>query len=168
MVRKIGLPWQRELGVGAVTGAGPPVLDMGLLRRTRLSDDDLAKAVDTERAEVRRRLAIYRGDRPPVQVTDRCVVIVDDGLATGVTARAALAEVRRGKPARLVFAAPVAAADRAAALEANGEADEVVAVRRTGDLVAVGRWYNDFSQLSDDEVIAALRRAEQAGLAWTS
>lgn len=159
VARKVGLPWQPELGVGAVTATGPPVFDHVLLRHVGLTEDDLAAAVDAERTEVRRRITRYRGGRPAVRAAGRSVVVVDDGLATGVSARAALREVRDAGPARLVLAVPVAAADRAAWLRANRDADEVVAVRSVDSLGAVGRWYDDFTQLTDDRVVALLHQA---------
>jgi predicted phosphoribosyltransferase len=155
VARKIGLPGQPELGVGAVTAGGPAVFDHDALYRFGLDPERLAPAVERERAEAERRLRRYRGDRPPPRVRDRQVVVVDDGLATGVTARAALRAVRAGGPARLDFAAPVCAAD-AAAVVAGEEADGVFCLLRPVDLAAVGAWYVDFAQLTDADVEKAL------------
>ncbi len=154
VARKVGVPWRPELGAGAVCGDGPPVYDAGVLRLAGLTADDLAPVVERERAEVHRRLARYRGDRPPLVVEGRTVVVVDDGLATGVTARAALAELRRRGAAYLVFAAPVCAIEPAAAL--YGQAELVICVHRPDDFVAVGRWYDDFTQVRDAEVVSLL------------
>ncbi len=159
VVRKVGLPWQPELGIGAVTADGPAVLDADLLSRVRLDSDELARHVEAARAEVRRRLARYRGDAPAPAVAGRVVVVVDDGLATGVSARAALRAVRAEHPARLIFAAPVASADRAAALVTGGDADEVVCLVWADRLGAVGRWYTDFAQVSDAAVVMLLDAA---------
>jgi predicted phosphoribosyltransferase len=159
VARKIGVPWRPELGVGAVAGDGEPVFDLGVLRMVGLTPEEMQPVVERERLEVRRRLERYRGDRPPPRVEGRVVVVVDDGLATGVTARAALAALRQQRAGRLVFAAPVCAAEPAAAL--YDAADEVICVRRLDDLIAVGRWYEDFSQLGDDEVVMLLRWARE-------
>jgi predicted phosphoribosyltransferase len=158
VARKVGVPWRPELGVGAVTGDGPPVFDAEILRLAGLTAADLAPVVERERGEVRRRLARYRGDRPPPRVAGRSVVVVDDGLATGVTARAALGALRAQSPARLVFAAPVCAAEPAEALA--GDCDQVICVHRLDDFVAVGRWYRDFTQITDAEVVALLDRTD--------
>jgi putative phosphoribosyl transferase len=152
VVRKIGAPWQPEYGVGAVADSGDPLLDEDALRELGLAPMALAPQVEAERAEARRRLGEYRGDRAPVAVARRAVLIVDDGLATGNTARLALRLVRASGPTRLGFAAPVVAAERAAALAAEGTADDVIAVEWARDLRAVGQFYDDFTQTTDDEV----------------
>jgi putative phosphoribosyl transferase len=157
VARKIGLPWQQEFGIGAVAEHGTPLFDEWVLRQVGLTETELAPAVERERAEVRRRLRTYRGNRPPPDLTGRTVVVVDDGLATGVTARAALRGLRGERPARLIFAAPVCAADSAELVRAD--ADAVLCVRRPEDFGAVGAWYEDFRQLTDDEVSALLQRA---------
>jgi putative phosphoribosyl transferase len=157
VARKIGVPWRPELGVGAVVDGGDPVFDLDLLRQVGLAPEDLAPVVARERAEAHRRVARYRGERPAPVVAGRSVVVVDDGLATGVTARAALAAVRARGPAHLVFAAPVCAAQPAAALES--EVDRVLCAHCLETFIAVGRWYDDFSQVSDDEVVALLAAA---------
>ena len=157
VARKIGLPWQPELGVGAVTADGPPVLDRQLLARVRLSEPELRAAVDRERAEVYRRLRRYRGDRPPPVVADRVVVVVDDGLATGVTARAAVASLRTAAPRQLIFAVPVCAPQSAQAL--RPEVDAVLWVLAPPGFHAVGEWYDDFRQLSDAQVVSQLAAA---------
>ncbi len=157
VARKIGLPWQPELGVGAVTAAGPTVLDRRLLAQVRLPEHQLQAAIDRERAEVHRRLRRYRGDRPPPVVAGRMVIVVDDGLATGVTARAALASLHAQRPAQLVFAAPVCAPGAATVL--GREADAVICVQSPAGFRAVGQWYKDFAQLDDEQVVQLLARA---------
>jgi predicted phosphoribosyltransferase len=163
VARKIGLPWRPELGVGAVAEDGQSVFDRVLLRQVGLEPDDLEPVVTRERAEARRRVVLYRGDRPLPPIAGRTVVLVDDGLATGVTARAAFAALRLQRPGRLVFAAPVCAAEPARALAS--EVDEVICPHRPESFIAVGGWYGDFAQVTDAEVLSLLaegRRPEAA------
>lgn len=160
VTRKIGFPGQPELGVGAIAEGGEPVYDSELLGRLGLFESDLAPTVGMERAELARRVEAYRGGRPLPPVADRDVVVVDDGLATGGTARAALRALRSGGPSRLVLAVPVGAAETATALEP--EADDVVVLATPASFRAVGQWYRSFEQLSDGDVIALLERAGAA------
>ncbi|MQY07834.1 phosphoribosyltransferase [Actinomadura macrotermitis] len=159
VTRKIGYPPSPELGVGAVAEGGEPVFDHGLLRRLGLVPGDLAGTVAAERAELDRRVRVYRGGRPLPEVRSRAVVVVDDGLATGGTARAALRAVRARGPARLVLAVPVAARSTVGALA--GEADEIVTVAEPESFHAVGQWYGDFDQLTDADVLARLGRRKE-------
>jgi putative phosphoribosyl transferase len=157
VVRKIGMPGQPEFGVGAVTADGRVLFDEATLRWVGISPAQLADDVERERAEAVRRLDLYRGRRPPAAVAGRVAIVVDDGLATGVTARAALHAVRDQRPAQLIFAAPTCAADAAQRVEA--EADAVICLVRSEEFTAVGRWYRDFAQVSDDEVKKILHDA---------
>jgi predicted phosphoribosyltransferase len=150
VARKIGVPGQPELAIGAVAEDGPAIFNTTMVQRIGLSQGDLERMVRQERAEVARRLRRYRGDRPPADVSDRTVLVVDDGLATGATARAALAAVRARRPAQLIFAAPVCAADSMVGLRTL--ADDVQCVLAPDELYAVGLWYDDFTQTSDEEV----------------
>lgn len=154
--RKIGLPWQPEFGVGAIAEDGDPIFNHDVLRQVGLTEESLAPAVERQRREVQRMQRQYRGDRPPPEVADRLVVVVDDGLATGITARAALASVRARHPRHLILAAPVCAADTLAALQ--NDADKIVCVEVPEALIAIGYWYHDFGQLTDDEVQSILAR----------
>ena len=163
VARKIGAPWQPELGVGAVAEDGPPFIDPRTLGFLGLTEGDLAKTIERERTEVRRRLGRYRQGRAAIPIAGRVCVVVDDGLATGVTARAALRFVRGKGPAYTVFAAPVCAPESAAAL--GDEADAIICVLQPPALHAIGLWYDDFKQLTDADVDRALRR--QAGPATT-
>jgi putative phosphoribosyl transferase len=155
VTRKIGYPGQPELGVGAIAEGGEPVYDELLLRRLGLTQPALARVVDRERAELHRRVAAYRGGRPPPEVAGQQVILVDDGLATGVTARAALRSLRARQAGRTVLAVPVAAPSSAAAMRA--EADEVVTLAAPAAFRAVGEWYVSFGQLTDSDVLALLR-----------
>jgi putative phosphoribosyl transferase len=157
VARKIGVPWQPELGVGAVTADGPALFDHATLQYLGLRPEQLARAAEQERAEALRRLHRYRGDRPPPTVTDRPVLVIDDGLATGVTARAALRSLREQRPGRLIFAAPVCAPTSAAAL--TRDADDVICVQQPPSFGAVGAWYTDFPQLTDTDVEQQLTAA---------
>lgn len=155
--RKIGAPGRPEFGVGAVTAEGPPFFDQRTLSMLGLQPQDLERTCERERQEARRRVRRYQNGRGPVRTRDRDVLLVDDGLATGVTATAALRAVRQGQPRRLVFAAPVCAPDSAAAL--REETDEVICVAEPAKLGAVSLWYDHFGQTSDEEVIELLRAA---------
>jgi putative phosphoribosyl transferase len=155
VTRKIGYPRQPELGVGAVAeGLATPVYDAGLLRQLSLSAADLAPVVAAEKAELTRRIRVYRGGRPLPPVTGSCVIVVDDGLATGVTARAALRSLRAAQAACLVLAAPVASP--AAAEQMRAEADHVIIVATPRRFSSVGEWYLSFGQLTDADVLALL------------
>ncbi|RSN51202.1 phosphoribosyltransferase [Actinomadura sp. WAC 06369] len=157
VTRKIGYPPQPELGVGAIAEGGSPVFDAGLLARLGLTEEDLADTVAAERAELDRRVAAYRGGRPLPETSGRPVVVVDDGLATGGTARAAVRALRERGPSRLALAVPVGAAETVRRLEA--EVDLLVVPAAPWDFRAVGQWYRDFGQLTDRDVTGWLERA---------
>jgi putative phosphoribosyl transferase len=154
--RKIGAPGQPEWGVGAVTPDGPVDWDTSALRRARVAVADLAEDAAREQEEAGRQLRRYREVAAAVPVADRDVVLVDDGLATGVTARAALRRLRDAGPRWLVLAVPVGRAATADVLRAEGAADDVVALAAPSVLVAVSCWYRDFGQTPDAEVLDAL------------
>jgi predicted phosphoribosyltransferase len=155
LARKIGAPHQPEYGVGAIAEDGPPVFDTTALGRLGLTVQDLAGTVQAERAELSRRARRYRDGRPAPRVTGRSVVLVDDGLATGVTARAALRGLRHQQPRWLVLAVPVCAPAAHAAL--HGDADQIICLSAPPGFRAVGEWYLDFHQLTDEDVDRALR-----------
>jgi predicted phosphoribosyltransferase len=154
VARKIGAPGHPEFGVGAVTATGDATYDARSLRALGLRPEDLREICEAERAEARRRERVYLGGRTPEPRAGRDVVLVDDGLATGVTARAAAQTIRAEQPRSLVFAAPVCAPEAAAGLKAD--VDEVVCLLAPDDLRAIGEWYVDFAQTSDDEVVELL------------
>ncbi|MGP4053116.1 phosphoribosyltransferase, partial [Streptomyces sp. 2A115] len=153
IARKIGLPRRPETGIGAVAGEDPPVFDQATLALLGMTEYQFATEVARQRDEVHRLEELYRQGRPAAPVRDRTVIVVDDGLATGVTARAALIHLRRQSPARLVLAVPVGSAGGVAQLQ---EADEVICPHRPRHFGSVGEWYDDFGQLADREVTETL------------
>ena len=157
VVRKLGVPFQPELGMGAVGEGGVRVINDDVVRMAGVSPEELAAAEARERVEVDRRARRFRGDRPPVTLAGRTVVIVDDGIATGSTARAACQVARAAGAARVVLAVPVAPPgwERSFA----GEADELITLETPGDFFAIGQYYRDFSQTPDDEVTGYLDQA---------
>jgi len=162
VVRKLGLPGQPELAMGAIAGVAGDVevvRNDTVLALAPVDEETFLEVYAAEVAELRRRESAYRGDRPPAEVAGCTTVVVDDGLATGSTMRAAVAAVRHGRPAAVVVAVPVGSRDTCARLA--GEVDEVVCLTSPRSFTAVGQAYVDFSPTSDDEVRRAL--AEVAG-----
>jgi putative phosphoribosyl transferase len=157
VVRKIGAPGQPELAVGALASGGVIVMNESLMQYFTRMQPEIAATIERERLELERRERTYRGDRPPVDVTGRTVILIDDGIATGSTMRAAVRALRDRGAARIVVAVPTAPADTCEMLRAL--ADEVVCLDTPEPFVAVGRWYDDFSQTTDDEVRALLADA---------
>ena len=156
VTRKIGYPLQPELGVGAVAEGGLPVFDSEMLARLGLTTAALRPVVAAERSELDRRIAAYRAGPAP-ELRGRHVIVVDDGLATGGTARAALRAVRAAGAGRCVLAVPVAAPSSATAMQ--GEADLVVVLAAPPAFRAVGEWYQSFGQLTDADVVRLLAAA---------
>lgn len=155
--RKLGAPGQPEFGIGAVAPGGVRVLNEDVVRRLGIPEEYVERITAQETAEVERRLRYFRGGRPEPEVGGRTAILVDDGLATGVTALAAVEAIRRLDPARLVLAVPVCAAQTA---EVFGSlVDELVCLESPSDLGAIGFWYSDFEQTSDEEVVELLERA---------
>lgn len=161
VARKIGLPGRPEFGVGALAEGGEPLFDDAVLSRLGVRRQDLAGEVSREREELARRVARYRAGRALPSLAGRDVVLVDDGLATGVTARAALRALRRGGPARLVLAVPVGAPDSLRLLAKD--ADEVVCVLQPERFRAVGAWYERFDQTTDEQVLDLLAAGRRVG-----
>jgi predicted phosphoribosyltransferase len=151
VVRKLGVPSQPELAMGAVAGDSVRVLNEDVLRRAGVPPAVLEEVTARERAAVEAREQLYRRGRPRAELAARDVVLVDDGLATGATMRAAVAAVRALAPARVVVAVPVAPAETVDAFAREGV--EIAYVHAPDDFVAVGSWYRDFGQVTDEEVV---------------
>jgi len=154
LVRKLGVPQWEELAMGALATGGGVVVNDRLVANLGLSEEDLRAAIERESAELDRRERAYRGDRAPVAVAGRTVILVDDGVATGASMLAAIRAVRAGGPARIVVAVPVGPPTACRQLAA--EADDVVCVSMPAGFDAVGQVFADFHQVSDDEVRALL------------
>jgi putative phosphoribosyl transferase len=156
IVRKIGAPFQPELGLGAITEGGSMFVDDAMCRQLGVTQEEIEAIAARERAEVDRRVRRYRNGQPLPPLRGRTVILIDDGVATGGSARAAIRALRRLHPRKIVFAVPVAAV--AAARLLGREADELVAVEIPEDLMAIGAWYRDFHQVDNGEVAAWLTR----------
>jgi putative phosphoribosyl transferase len=157
--RKLGAPGQPEFGIGAVAPGGVRVLNEYAVGQLGIPEDYLESVTAREIAEVERRLRYFRGGRPEPDVGGRTAILVDDGLATGVTARAAVQALRRRRPAKIVLAAPVCAAQTTELF--GGEVDELVCLESPPDLGAIGFWYRNFEQTPDEEVVELLERSRQ-------
>ena len=155
--RKIGAPWHAELAMGAVASGGVLVANEELIRNSRISPEIFNAAAERELRELERCEHAYRGDRAPVAAAGRPVILVDDGIATGSTVRAAVAALRKLAPERIIVGAPIIAADTFKELQP--EVDALEAVITPEFFSSVGQWYEDFSQTGDEEVRALLERA---------
>lgn len=157
LVRKLGVPGHEELAMGAIATGGIRVLNDDVVEGLGISDADIERIAAREQQELQRRDRVYRGNRPPPDMEGQCVILVDDGLATGATMRSAIAAVRRQNPARLVVAVPVAPLHTVARL--REEADEVVCPATPEPFFSIGQWYEDFAPVSDEDVRALLEQA---------
>ncbi len=160
LARKLGAPGRPEFGIGAVAQGGVRVLNERAVEALHISEEYIERTAREEMAEIERRLRLLRGDRPEPEVRGRIAILVDDGLATGVTALAAIRAVRRREPRGLVLAVPVCALQTAEAIRL--EVDELVCLQAPSDLMAISLWYQDFYQVSDEEVIELLEAARSA------
>jgi predicted phosphoribosyltransferase len=161
LVRKLGVPGHEELAMGAIASGSVRVLNADVVEHLHIPDAVIDAVAEREQEELERRAREYRGDRPPPDVRGRTVILVDDGLATGSSMRAAAAALREQQPARLVVAVPVAAA--ATCHEFKGEVDDVLCALTPEPFYAVGVWYEDFSQTTDEEVRQLLDLAAREG-----
>ncbi len=159
VVRKLGLPGHEEFAMGAIASGGVIVLDRAVVQGLGVPSGAIEAAIAREQAELARREKLYRGDRPPLEVTGKTVILVDDGLATGSTMRAAVAGLRQRGAGRIVVAVPIASPDTCE--ELSGVVDDIVCAATPEPFVAVGLWYEDFGQTSDEEVRQLLETAER-------
>jgi putative phosphoribosyl transferase len=165
LVRKVGVPFQPELAMGAVVDGSAPLIvrNEDVIRLAGVEEPDFKEVCDRELAEIERRRERYLGSRERVDVAGRTVIVVDDGIATGATTRAALRATRLRRPKKLVLAVPVAPTDSLAVM--REEADDIICLEDHANFGAIGFYYSDFRQVSDQEVIETLRRfpARMAG-----
>lgn len=159
-VRKLGAPHNPEYGIGAIVEDGTRIFDPEALAALDIDGGMLESIVARASEELCRRVVAYRGGRPPMRLRDRNVVVVDDGVATGVTDTAAIRAIRRQRPRRLILAVPVGAPDSLARL--RDEVDEMICLVAPSRMRGVSQWYQDFSQIRDQEVIAALGAARRS------
>lgn len=160
IVRKLGVPGQSELAMGAIASGGIRVLNPDIIAALGIAERAIEAVADVETRELERRERAYRGDRARPAVAGKCVILVDDGVATGATMRAAISALRGQHPAGIVVAVPVAPPDTVAAL--RREADEVVCLATPEPFLAIGRWYLEFPQLTDEEV------RERLAVSWAA
>ena len=157
VVRKLGVPWQPELAMGAIASGGVRILDERLILQEGIPSEEIESVAANEAQEVERRELLYRGDRSPLELRNRPVILVDDGLATGSTMLAAVKCVQSLQPSAVTVAVPVAS--RQACTLIRNEADDCVCLATPTPFIAVGEWYQDFRQTSDVEVRELLRQA---------
>jgi len=163
VVRKLGVPGHEEFAFGAIATGGVRVLNEDVVRALQIPDRVIDAVAAREQEELARRERVYRGDRPPLDVRGRTVILVDDGLATGATMHAAIRALRQQQPARIVVAVPTASPETCD--ELKRVVDEVVCATTPDPFYAVGLWYEDFSQTTDEEVRELLARSTGAGRA---
>lgn len=161
VVRKVGVPWHPELGIGAVSEGSYVYLSRGIIEQVGLTEREVERAVQEKVAELETRVNRLRGDRPRPELRGRTVILVDDGIATGGTARTAIRAIRAQEPRAIVLAVPVVQRDTVALLRA--EVDGLVALLTPAHIQAIGLWYVDFAQLTDAEVTSLLERASGRG-----
>jgi predicted phosphoribosyltransferase len=160
LVRKLGVPWQEEFAMGAVSMGGICHVDSNIVSGLGIPDSFIQETVARERAELDRRNKLYRHDKPAPDLQGKTVIVVDDGIATGATMHAAVLSLREARAQRIVVAVPVGSASACSTLE--NIADEVVCAHMPEPFYGVGQWYRDFSQTSDDEVLEILNQKTEA------
>lgn len=159
VARKIGAPRNPEFGIGGIAEGNVYVLDEPTVRLLKISKKELADVINKEKEELKRRVTLYRNDKPLPSLKNRTVILVDDGLATGVTARAAIAGIKKRKPKQIIFASPVCAYDTAR--ELRNVVDAVICITTPIDFTSVGAWYKSFEQTTDEEVIELLKQSKR-------
>ncbi|HEY5215145.1 MAG TPA: phosphoribosyltransferase [Acidobacteriaceae bacterium] len=159
--RKLGVPGHEELAFGAISAGGGCYIDEQMVRTAGISPQQIERVITEVRQELGRRASLYRGDRPPLQVTGKTVLLVDDGIATGASVYAAIQALRQIKPSRLILAVPVAPPSTCEGLRPF--VDELICLYTPDPFYAVGGFYQDFAQVEDQEVIDLLQRAGESG-----
>jgi len=157
LARKLGAPHQAELAIGAVAPGGVAIIDESAYHYLDITEDEVDAAIERETREMSRRQCLYRGEDPPLDVRERAVILADDGLATGMTAEAAIVSIRQQSPARLILAVPVCAPDTVDRVRPM--VDDIICLYAPTPFHAVGIWYQDFEQMTDEQVIHLLDRA---------
>ena len=150
LVRKLGVPWRSELAMGAIASGGAKILNQDVITMYNISTETIDEVANTEQIELQRRYQTYRDDLPVPDLKNRCVILVDDGVATGATMRAAVAALRQAGPSEVVVAVPVGAPETLKLL--HDEADKVICLAAPDMLFSIGQWYSDFTQVTDGEV----------------
>jgi predicted phosphoribosyltransferase len=162
IVRKLGLPGREELAIGAIASGGIRILNADIIRTLSVPDEAVNFVVRRESQELQRREKLYRGDRPPPEVRDRTIILIDDGLATGASMRAAVAGLRAQHPAGIVAAVPAASSEACEVIQS--EVDEMICAITPEPFYGVSRWYEDFAQVTDEEVRILLEEANRLWL----
>lgn len=159
VVRKLGVPGQEELAFGAIATGGVRILNPAVMEHARITNEELETTTAAEAKELKRREQAFRGDRSAPQIRGRTVILIDDGLATGATMRAAVMALRQQQPARIVVGVPAASPETCA--EFQDEVDDIVCAVTPDPFYSVGSWYDDFTQTTDEEVHALLERVSE-------
>jgi len=165
VARKLGVPWQPELAMGAIAGEAR-ILDDRIIRALRISDEDVEQIIVREQAEMRRREELYRAGAQALDLSGQTAILIDDGLATGSTMRAAVRHVRSFKPSKVIIGVPVGSREACAGL--RGEVDELICLAAPEFFMAVGNWYRNFQQVSDTEVQNFLTEARRRLITYQS
>lgn len=158
VARKIGAPLHPEFGIGAIAPNGIHILNVDLIKSMGVKDNELEKIIERETKEMNRRLELYREDLPPLDLNNKTVIVVDDGLATGVSTKAAILSIKQMNPKKIILAVPVSPMDTADKF--RKEVDDFICLNEPAVFYAVGAYYENFDQTTDDEVIALLRKAK--------
>ena len=166
IVRKLGVPGQEELAMGAIATGDVRVLNQGVIDALQISEEAIETETRKEKEELKRREALYRGGRPTLDVTNRTVLLIDDGIATGSTIKAAIAALKKQKAGRIIVGVPVAPPSTIE--ELRKEVDEVVCLSTPEFFMAISLWYDEFPQTTDDDVRELLEKAEMKELAATA
>lgn len=163
VVRKLGAPWNKEFGFGAIAPGDVLMLDRSTIDSLDLTEETINEVIEAELHEMERRIILYRSGKETINSQSSTIIIIDDGLATGVTARTAVESARLSyKPEKIIFASPVCASDSVKRLEPY--VDKIICLSQPKDLIAIGEYYDSFNQVSDEEVLEALKKANEMSI----